>query len=71
LNQKIIETGTYIKLIEYDKRKTNTIAQLHILEILSTNKYFLFLKIKFIYIKWKKYIHMNITTLKIKYTQNN
>jgi hypothetical protein len=71
LNQIIIETGTYIKLIEYDKRKTNTIAQLHILEILSTNKYFLFLKIKFIYIKWKKYIQMNITTLKIKYTQNN
>ena len=71
MNQKIIETGTYIKLIEYDKRKTNTIAQLHILEILSTNKYFLFLKIKFVYIKWKKYIHMNITTLKIKYTQNN
>ena len=71
MNQIIIETGTYIKLIEYDKRKTNTIAQLHILEILSTNKYFLFLKIKFIYIKWKKYIQMNITTLKIKYTQNN
>ena len=71
MNQKIIETDIYIKLIEYDKRKTNTIAQLHILEILSTNKYFLFLKIKFIYIKWKKYIHMNITTLKIKYTQNN
>jgi len=71
LNQKIIETDIYIKLIEYDKRKTNTIAQLHILEILSTNKYFLFLKIKFIYIKWKKYIQMNITTLKIKYTQNN
>jgi hypothetical protein len=71
LNQKIIETDIYIKLIEYDKRKTNIIAQLHILEILSTNKYFLFLKIKFIYIKWKKYIHMNITTLKIKYTQNN
>jgi len=71
LNQIIIETNTYIKLIEYNKRKTNTIAQLHILEILSTNKYFLFLKIKFIYIKWKKYIQMNITTLKIKYTQNN
>jgi hypothetical protein len=71
LNQKIIETDIYIKLIEYDKRKTNTIAQLHILEILSTNKYFLFLKIKFIYIKWKKYIQINITTLKIKYTQNN
>ena len=71
MNQIIIETNTYIKLIEYNKRKTNTIAQLHILEILSTNKYFLFLKIKFIYIKWKKYIQMNITTLKIKYTQNN
>jgi hypothetical protein len=54
LNQIIIETSTYIKLIEYNKRKTNTIAQLHILEILSTNKYFLFLKIKFILYKMKK-----------------
>jgi len=26
LNQIIIETGTYIKLIEYYKRKTNTIG---------------------------------------------
>jgi hypothetical protein len=56
LNQKIIETGTYIKLIEYDKRKTNTIAQLHILEILSKNKYFFIFKNKIHIYKMKKNI---------------
>jgi hypothetical protein len=39
-NQTIIEIDTYIKLIGKNRRKNY--ARLHILEILSENKYFLF-----------------------------
>ena len=37
--------------INWIKSKENNYASLHILKILSKNKYFLFFKIKFIYIK--------------------
>jgi hypothetical protein len=46
-------------------------ARLYILEILSENKYFLFLKIKFIYTKDKKNIDNKKISSKIKYIQNN
>jgi hypothetical protein len=41
------------------KRKKKYYARLHILEILSENKYFFILKINLIYTKDKKYIYID------------
>jgi len=46
-----IKIDTHMELIEKNKRKKKYYARLHILDILSKNNYFLFLKINFTYIK--------------------
>jgi hypothetical protein len=50
-NQMKIKIDTHMKLIEKNKKKNKYYARLHMLDILSRNSYFLFLKINFTHIK--------------------
>ena len=65
LNQIIIEIITHVKLTEYNNKKKY--ARSNILEILSKNKYFLFLKNTFnLYKTTKKYRRIRIISPKVK-----
>jgi len=46
-----IKIDTHMKLIEKNKKKNKYYARPHMLDILSRNSYFLFLKINFTHIK--------------------
>jgi len=67
-----IKISTHIKWLNKIKREKKQHAKLHILEILSKNKYLVFFKINSICIKQKKnHRWIRIISSKIKHMQNN